>query len=239
MALRNNLPGSPSGFQLLRYGPRFRMLRSERPAGDGSNWVCRIRYFGAIPEECVPTVGQDGEIWRHQQQLIQLPIHDTDSNKCSDLSTGELEAFKRLDDKRLKMVFDIGEVVECPDFGRPDECPECGLTEHGTHWAYCSRFIEPDLEKRAKQLGIRTAGLMDANATSTGARKKSASSIEEFYGNAKELRSIKTMKRGKPKVEENEEARGVESFVAGTSSGSSVATVNASGGKCHGSLLLS
>ncbi len=42
---------------------------------------------------------------------------------------------------RIKKVFDIGEVVRCPDIR---SCSECQLRSDGTHWAYCSRIeLEP------------------------------------------------------------------------------------------------
>lgn len=68
-------------------------------------------------------VGSEGEIWRHQQLLLQLPSHDTHADKCSGLTAGELKAHAKLDDIRLTTSFDVGEVQRCPDFSRPVENP--------------------------------------------------------------------------------------------------------------------
>ena len=105
-------------------------------------------FFASLPSECVPVVGSEGELWRHEQRLLQLPTYDTDSEFSSKPDAGHAPALQELDDIRLMECFDIGQVVPCPDFSRPGECSECGCNSEGYHWAYCSKFIEPDAAKR-------------------------------------------------------------------------------------------
>ena len=161
-------------------------------------------YFSKIPKECVPVVGSEGEIWRHQQLLLQLPPHDTHADKCSGLTAGELKAHAKLDDIRLTTSFDVGEVQRCPDFSRPDSCDECGLKEDGAHWAYCSKFIEPDPLKRIKAAGglaKRPKGSTPKSARKQKYAQKTSKgqtllTEEEFYADSS-VRSIKSMRKAR------------------------------------------
>jgi hypothetical protein len=56
---------------------------------------------------------------------------------------------KAFEKKRLREALDIGEVIRCPDARRPESCEECGLKENGTHWAYCSHFIDDEDQSEA------------------------------------------------------------------------------------------
>jgi prickle len=134
-------------------------------------------------------VGSEGEIWRHQQLHLQLPPHDTHPEKCVDLTSGEIKAHAKLDDIRLTTSFDVGEVVQCPDFGRPDSCGECGLKEDGFHWAYCSAFLEPDPVKRAK-----VAGISKSKSPKVTLKGKKMMSEEEYYADGAST-SIKSMRK--------------------------------------------
>jgi hypothetical protein len=96
-------------------------------------------YFGSIAVEYVPRIGTEGELWRREQILLQLPAYDTDVDKSNVPGPNHGVEMKKLDEVRLRAAFDVGEVLRCPDFSRPDECEECKLREDGTHWAYCSK----------------------------------------------------------------------------------------------------
>eukprot|EP00049_Salpingoeca_infusionum_P026381 m.25442 g.25442 ORF g.25442 m.25442 type:complete len:610 (+) comp8714_c0_seq2:44-1873(+) len=104
-------------------------------------------YFQAIPKACVPAIGTPGEQWRKKQLIAQCPPYDTNWESCDQLTAKEIEWFKKFDQLRLREAFDIGEVIRCPDMSRPPECRECFLKEDGTHWPYCSKYIEPQAEQ--------------------------------------------------------------------------------------------
>lgn len=135
-------------------------------------------------------------MWRHQQLHLQLPPHDTHASKCSDLTAGELKAHVKLDDIRLTTSFDVGEVVPCPDFSRPDACSECGLKEDGAHWAYCSKFIEPDPLKRMKAAGAGTKSATPKSARKQTSKGHSLMTEEEFYADSS-VQSIKSMRKAR------------------------------------------
>ena len=100
-------------------------------------------YFRSIPKRYVPLIDSKGASWRRRQLLKQGPRHDTDYKTCDRLTKLELTWFQKFDADRMRQAFDIGDVIPCPDLSRPPECSECFLMEDGTHWPYCSRFIEP------------------------------------------------------------------------------------------------
>eukprot|EP00055_Hartaetosiga_balthica_P016655 m.106069 g.106069 ORF g.106069 m.106069 type:complete len:623 (+) comp9146_c0_seq1:2-1870(+) len=116
-------------------------------------------YFQQLPQECVPLKGSKGEQWRKKQLQIQCPSWDTNWEKCDQLTQSEIDEFKLFDQLRMREAFDIGDVVRCPDFSRPESCNECFLKEDGTHWPYCSRFVpitndnvsEPSMSSFPKQ----------------------------------------------------------------------------------------
>ena len=168
---------------------------------------CQRVYFTTIPAECVPVVDSEGEIWRHQQLLLQLPPHDAHSERCTDLTPGELKAHAKLDDIRLTTSFDVGGVQRCPGFSRPDACDECGLKEDGTHWAYCSKFIEPDHVKRMHAAGLSTSKRPSKGSAAAKAALKNKTAQktskghtllteEEFYADSS-VRSIKSMRKSR------------------------------------------
>lgn len=69
--------------------------------------------------------------------------------ELSDQLTGrELDAVRKFDRARMREAFDIGDVVPCPDLARPSDCAECFLKENGTHWPYCSKFVDPANDKK-------------------------------------------------------------------------------------------
>lgn len=123
------------------------------------------------------------------------------------MTPGELKAHAKLDDIRLTTSFDVGEVQRCPDFSRPDACDECGLKEDGTHWAYCSKFIEPDHVKRMHAAGLSTSKRPSKGSAAAKAalKKKTAQKTskghtllteEEFYADSS-VRSIKSMRKSR------------------------------------------
>eukprot|EP00039_Didymoeca_costata_P016689 m.303548 g.303548 ORF g.303548 m.303548 type:complete len:776 (+) comp16435_c0_seq100:243-2570(+) len=163
-------------------------------------------FFACIPSECIPKVGTDGEIWRQQQLLIQLPAYDTDPDKCSSLTAGEIRAHKKLDEIRLKKAFDVGQAMRCPDFSKPGECRECKLREDGTHWAWCSKFVEPDLTERLKAAGIKSKKPSSRRRSS---HQEIADAVQgNFQSNGSE-RSIKLMKKSSVSSESSVKDQGI------------------------------
>eukprot|EP00041_Stephanoeca_diplocostata_P004598 m.47471 g.47471 ORF g.47471 m.47471 type:complete len:792 (-) comp15225_c0_seq4:93-2468(-) len=167
-----------------------RMKYAWTPAGASKELV--ELYFKALPVEFVPEIGTEGEIWRHEQLLVQLPAYDTDVDKSSRPNAQHVRGVEALDDIRLTEALDIGTVQRCPDLSRPAACDVCGLREDGTHWAYCSEFVEPDRTKRTvgrKSGGRRTS---DKGTPTPG----EAEAWAGLFPDATPVRSIKAMKKG-------------------------------------------
>ncbi len=176
-------------------------------------------YFRLVPRECVPLIGTPGEVWRHQQLEAQMPPWDADVARCELPTLEEHTSFRALDEVgvcfvcvwlgctlahppasfrqlRIKKVFDIGEVVRCPDIRA---CSECHLRSDGTHWAYCSRV---DLDP------LLPYGTVAAAPTASAAAAASASDLERSASSASRRlpmderdRSIKAMKRREADVD--------------------------------------
>lgn len=144
-------------------------------------------YFALVPRECVPLIGSPGEVWRQQQLELQMPPWDTDVARCDLPTVEEHTSFRALDDMRIKKVFDIGEVVRCPDIR---SCSECHLRSDGTHWAYCSRLeLDPLLP-----YGQAAPPTPAASAGVDSERERIASLARRLPPDERD-RSIKAMKR--------------------------------------------
>lgn len=141
-------------------------------------------YFRSIPAINRPIIGTEGELFRRKQHWLQTPPHDMNWELCDQLTGRELEAIRKFDRARMREAFDIGDVMPCPDLARPDACAECYLKEDGTHWPYCSKFVDPAEQSKASKGG---APALPAS------RKTSANA----FGLLDDMPDIKTMRRRK------------------------------------------
>eukprot|EP00037_Helgoeca_nana_P025522 m.280818 g.280818 ORF g.280818 m.280818 type:complete len:851 (-) comp26976_c1_seq11:121-2673(-) len=211
--------------------------KTKRTGKDAYTWSpsgCDLKlvesYFGSIAVEYVPRIGTEGELWRREQILLQLPAYDTDVDKSNVPGPNHGVEMKKLDEVRLRAAFDVGEVLRCPDFSRPDECEECKLREDGTHWAYCSKFIDPDLEKRTigKKGGAKKGGT---------AIDDSAIWAQMDPTEAAKMRSIKEMKqKGMPATLTRKPSVtfGGAGGGGGDGGGTSTEALIDAGKRCHG-----
>lgn len=192
------------------------------------------RYFNAIPKECIPIIGSEGEIWRHEQLMLQLPKYDTDAEFSSRPDASHIPALEELDDIRLAECFDVGQVLSCPDFARPGDCSECGCNSEGYHWAYCSRFIEHDPSKL--KTGRKKSNISRKTSTDSAATADTEGQQNEFIQGMYPDQNVRSIKDLRLKV------RGSTTSSASAAVASKVAhdaveeemQQRLASGKCHG-----
>lgn len=88
------------------------------------------------------------------------------------------------------MLFSPAQKKKKKKNSKPAECAECGLrAEDGAHWAYCSKFIEPDPEKRRKAAGLSTAKRKKNKKKTAGGRADLLA--QDFFSSDRDIKAMR------------------------------------------------